>query len=177
MDEPAPVDTDDRRITPGRVAAIVVVVALVAMWVYAFSGLAAKDPPDLLDDPTFSAAAEPLCAEAVDRLDALPRALEATTPEERATTVAQANAVLTAMVGDLRAIAPDDQDRDSRITGRWLDDWETHLADRAAYVEDLQAGSEAPPVFTARGGRSITATIDNFAKVNAMASCTTPLDI
>lgn len=177
MDEAAPVTTDDRRITPGRVAATVVVVALVAMWVYAFSGLAAKDPPDLLDDPAFSVAAEPICADAVDRLDTLTPALEADTPEERAATVARANAILTAMVDDLRAIAPDDQDRDSRITGRWLDDWETHLADRAGYVEDLQAGSEAPPVFTARGGRSITATIDNFAEVNDMASCVTPLDI
>lgn len=177
MDEPAPVATDDRRITPGRVAATVVVVALVAMWVYAFSGMAAKDPPDLLDEPTFSVAAEPICAAAVDRLDALPPALEARTPEERATTVARANAILTTMLDDLRAVAPDGQDRDSRITALWLDDWETHLADRAAYVEDLQAGSEAPPVFTARGGRSITATIDNFAKVNDMASCVTPLDI
>jgi hypothetical protein len=177
MEQPAPTATRERRITPGRVATTVVVLALVAMWIYAFSGLAAKDPPDLLDDDAFSTAAEPICADAVDQLDDLPRAQEAGSPQERAGTVADANVILAAMLVDLRDIAPDDDDRDSRITGLWLDDWETHLADRAAYVEDLEEGAEGAPVFTARGGRSITATIDNFAKVNDMESCVTPLDI
>jgi hypothetical protein len=177
MEQPVSTTTRERRITPGRVATMVVVVALVAMWIYAFSGMAAKDPPDLLDNDAFSTAAEPICADAVDQLDALPRAQEAGSPEERAGTVADANVILAAMVADLREIAPDQGDRDSRITGLWLDDWETHLADRAGYVEDLEDGAEGAPVFTARGGRSITATIDNFAKVNHMSSCVTPLDI
>lgn len=191
MDQPAPAPTQDpaqetddgdaarRRVTPARVVTTVVVLALVLMWIYAFSGMAKKDPPDLLDDAAFATAAAPICATARAALDELPSALEAGTPEERADTVAQANAILTAMVTDLRAEAPDqgDDHRDSRITGLWLDDWQTHLADRAAYVEDLEAGSEDPAVFTARGGRSITATIDNFAKVNDIGDCATPLDI
>lgn len=189
MDQPAPAPTQDpaqepddehgdrRRVTPGRIATTAVVVALVAMWVYAFSGMAKKDPPDLLDDAAFATAAGPICEDARAQLDELPSALEAGTPEERAETVAEANTILTAMVADLRGAAPERDDRDSEITGLWLDDWETHLADRAAYVEDLEAGSEEPAVFTARGGRSITATIDNFAKVNDIADCATPLDI
>jgi len=191
MDQPAPAPTEDpaqatddeatggRRVTPGRVVTTLVVVALVAMWVYAFSGMAKKDPPDLLDDAAFVLAAEPICDAAVARLDELPSAFEAGSPEERAGTVADASAILAVMVADLREVAPDggDDDRNTRITRLWLDDWETHLADRAVYVEDLEAGSEDPAVFTARGGRSITATIDNFAKVNEIENCATPLDI
>ncbi|HMQ26740.1 MAG TPA: hypothetical protein PKA98_12190, partial [Acidimicrobiales bacterium] len=75
--EPA-VDTGEapgrRGWTVGRVAAVVVVLGLTLMWIYAFSGVAAKDPPDQLDDPAFAEAAEPVCAAARDALDALPAA-------------------------------------------------------------------------------------------------------
>ncbi len=174
---PRPRDDDPRRLTPGRIAATLVVIALVAMWVYAFSGMAKKDPPDLLDDDAFSVAAEPVCAATRDQLSELPPAQDAASPQERAVTVAQANALLEAMVDDLDAIAPDGGDRDERIAGLWLDDWRTHLADREQYVTDLAAGSTEPAAFTARGGRSITATIDNFAEVNSMPSCASTLDL
>lgn len=172
-----PTDADDRRITPGRVAATVVVLGLVALWVYAFSGLARKDPPDLLDDPSFSQEAEPVCAVAVGAVEALPAAQDAPSPEVRAETVARANQILDEMVADLRLAAPTGADRDSRITGLWLDDWGTYLSDRRSYADALRRGSEDPPEFTPRGNRAITTTIDNFAEVNDMASCATPLDL
>ena len=177
--DPADDDADAGRRgwTVGRVAAVVVVLAIVLMWIYAFSGVAAKDPPDQLDDPAFASAAEPVCAATMDELEALPSARDAASPEERAQTVRDANALLATMVDDLDAIAPDGGDRDDRITGLWLADWRTHLEDRAAYADALAAGSTDAPQFTARGGRSITATIDNFAKVNDMASCASPLDL
>ena len=168
---------DDRRITPGRVAATVVVIVLVAMWAYAFSGLARKDPPDLLDDERFPTEAESICAATRDDLAELPAAQDARSPEERAVTVAQANVLLDSMVDDLAAIAPTEGGRDERITALWIDDWRIHLGDRERYVADLEAGSTEPAQFTGRGGRSITATIDNFAEVNAMESCATPLDL
>lgn len=177
--DPAGEDVDGGRRgwTLGRVAAVVVVLAIVLMWIYAFSGVAAKDPPDQLDDPAFAQAAEPVCAATVEQLDELPSARDAGSPEQRAVTVREANALLTTMVDDLEALVPDSGDRDERITGLWLDDWRTHLDDRAAYADALADGGTDAPQFTARGGRSITATIDNFAKVNDMASCTTPLDL
>ena len=66
---------------------------------------------------------------------------------------------------------------DARITALWLADWRTHLADRDRYVAALESGSTEPAQFTARGGRSITTTIDHFAEVNSMPSCATPLDV
>lgn len=175
------VDADEapgrRGWTVGRVAAVVVVLGLTLMWIYAFSGVAAKDPPDQLDDPAFAEAAEPVCAAARDELESLPAARDADSPEERAVTVRQANATLTAMVDQLEELVPGGDDRDQRITRLWLADWRTHLEDRSAYADSLASGSTDPAEFTARGGRSITATIDNFAEVNDMASCTTPLDL
>jgi hypothetical protein len=166
-----------RRITPGRVAATIVVAGLLAMWVYAFSPWVVKDPPDTLDNDAFARQAQPVCAAAREQLDALPAARTATSPAQRATTVAQATTILGHMVDQLRPLAPQGASRDARITGLWLHDWETYLGDRRAYVVALQHGSTRPPTFTARGGESITVTIDNFAGVNRMLSCATPLDI
>ncbi|MCB1005675.1 MAG: hypothetical protein KDB35_15940 [Acidimicrobiales bacterium] len=154
-----------------------VVLGLVLLWVYALSGAARRDAPDLLDDPSFATAAEPVCAEARDALAELPPAQQAPSPEARATTLADANAVLATMVDDLAALAPEGDDRDARITALWLADWRTHLADRDRYVAALESGSTEPAQFTARGGRSITTTIDHFAEVNSMPSCATPLDV
>ena len=170
-------DIRTRRVTVGRVAIIVVLLALALLWVYALSGAARKDPPDQLDDPAFSEAAEPRCAEAREVIDGLPAAQDAESPEDRATTVAAATDELSAMIDDLEAEAPTGESRDARITRDWIDDWRIYLSDRRAYVEQLEAGSEDPFEVTPRGNRQITVTMDNFATVNRMASCAAPLDI
>ncbi len=118
-----------------------------------------------------------MCAAAADELDELPPAREAETPQDRAPVVDEANTILLEMVEDLRTIAPS-EGSDARVTRLWLEDWDTYLGDRDAYVQALAAGEEAELLVTAREeGGQITETIDHFAEINNMEDCAVPLDV
>jgi hypothetical protein len=166
---------DDEPSRIGRGLAVLVVAAIVLMWLYIFSGVAAEDPPDQLDDDAFALVAEPRCDAALAELDALPSAGESGSAAERAVVLDEANEILADMVDDLAAVEVDDEDG-RELVGLWLDDWRRYLADRRAYAEELRVDEDAELLVTARGGRQITLTIDRFATVNEMASCVTPLD-
>jgi hypothetical protein len=160
----------------GLIFAVVVVVAIVVMWIYLFL-IADPNVPDQLDDEAFPTDGQAICAAAEARLDDLPDAREARTPQERAPVVADANDILSEMVADLRDIAPT-EGTDGRITDLWLDDWETYIGDRARYADALAEGEEAELLVTAREtGGQITETIDHFAEINNMEDCATPLDV
>jgi hypothetical protein len=158
----------------GTVLAVVVVAATIGMWAYLFL-IADPGVPDELEDDTFPTEGQAVCADAVARIDELPPAQEATSPEDRAVSVAAANEILTEMVADLRAIAPT-EGQDERLTRLWLEDWDSYLADRADYADQLAAGEDAELMITARGAGQITVTLDHFAVVNHMLDCQTPLD-
>jgi hypothetical protein len=170
-------DAPARRITVGRVVIVAVLLALALMWIYALSGAAKEDPPDQLDDPSFPEAAEARCADAVAVIDDLPPAQDVATPEERAPIVATATDGLDAMVDDLEAEAESLEGRDAEITAEWIADWRTYLEDRRDHEAELEGGSTEPFEVTPRGNRQITVTMDNFATVNDMESCATPLDL
>ncbi len=158
----------------GTVLATLVVAAIIGMWAYLFL-IADPGIPDRLEDDTFPTEAQAICSTAVDRIEELPPAQEADSPEQRGATVAEANEILAAMVADLRAIAPADG-QDARLTAQWLEDWDTYLADRVDYAEELAGGEDAELLVTARGTGQITVTLDNFAVVNDMDDCAAPLD-
>ena len=141
---PARTSTGSTGWTLGRVAAVVVVLAIVLMWIYAFSAW----PPG----------------------PARPARRPALRPGGRARLRRHGRAARRAAVGPRRrlaraapspcgrptpcsprwwttseALVPDSGDRDERITGLWLDDWRTHLDDRAAYADALaDGGTDAP---------------------------------
>jgi len=167
-------ETARRRPRVGTVLALLVVAGTIGMWAYLFL-IADPGIPDQLDDDTFPTEAQTICAEAVDRIDELPAAADAATPEARGATVAEANEILTAMVADLRAIAPT-EGQDARLTRLWLEDWDTYLTDREEFAAALAAGEDAELLITSRGAGQITVTLDHFAMVNDMLACSTPLD-
>lgn len=147
-----------------------------ALWIYAFSGLARRDPPDTLDDPAYAAAAQAVCAVSRDRIDALPVAQASRSPEERAGVLREATAELDTMVGRLRTLEPGTE-RDRAIVTEWLADWERYLTDRRAYADVLATGTDAQFVLTPKEGEIYTKAMDNLAKVNDMAACATPGDV
>ena len=112
------------------------VAALVLMWLYVFTGAAAEDPPDQLDDVAFAEAAEPRCAQAVAALEALPAAGEAESAADRAAVLDETDAVLTSMVDDLAAIEVDN-DRDRELVDLWIADWRTYLQDRRDFARPV----------------------------------------
>jgi hypothetical protein len=171
-------DPEARRWTTGRVVVTVLVVAMVAMWgyvLYLAFGPGRQAPPDRLDDPAFALAAQERCAEALDEIAALPRAVDARTADERADVVQDANRRLGDMLDDLEAMVPDGED--GELVTEWLVDWRTYLADREAYVLALRSDPEAQLLVSAKDRDQITEYLDAFARDNRMISCGTPIDV
>ena len=160
----------------GRWLAIAATAAIVVMWLYIFSGAARRDPPDSLRDGRFAEQAEPICAAAVEAVEALPGADVAETAPDRADVIDDADVLLADMLDQLEALEVDD-DRDRELIDLWLADWRTYLGDRAEFARALRTDPDAELLVTARAGRQITLTVDRFAEVNDMASCATPLDV
>jgi hypothetical protein len=172
------VDTEPRRWTAGRVALLVIVMAMLAMWgyvLYLAFGPGRQPPPDQLADPSFGQAAQAVCEAAHVDVGALPPAVEAQTAAERAEIVAEANERFATMVDDLEPLAPDGED--GEIVAEWIADWRTYLADREAYADALRSDPEARLYVTAKDSEQVTEYIDAFAADNHMAACATPIDV
>lgn len=186
MTDTRPADEPDapegRRWTPVRAFLAVVVLSLVAMWIYVLFlaiGPGRQPPIDRLADPAFAQAGEARCAEALEAVEALPVANESTTAAERAEVLSQADAIFADMLDDLDAsvdLAPAGDQR--RRATEWLADWRTYLADREAFADALRVDPEARLLVSEKPGegRQITGWIDEFAKANRMPSCITPVD-
>lgn len=175
LDQP---DATARRWTLGRVVVTLLVVGMVGMWGYVLY-LAfvpgRQPPPDRLAGPAFATAAQARCREALDEVAALPRAVDAGSSAQRAGVVAQANEYFGAMLDDLDRLVPAGED--GELVRAWLADWRTYLGDRAAYVTDLQADSEARLLVSPKDSLQITEYLDAFAGDNHMTACATPLDV
>lgn len=173
--EPLPVTRPWWR-RPGGLLLAGVVVASFLFWIYALSGLAKREPPDSLQDPTFAQGAEPRCAAVAAQVAALPPASSARTPAERANTVEVGTGLLRGLVADLRTIVPAaGPDRDLVVA--WLDDWDSYLGSRDDYARDVRADPRARFLVDDRDGQAITEPMDNLATVNRMPSCVTPGDV
>lgn len=148
-----------------------------AMWFYV---LLVYDPgrmTDELEDRTFPRAAEAVCARAERRLEQLPPATSARTPEERADTIDEANRILGGMVDELEPLAPDEPRNVAEGVRQWLEDWRAHIADRDQYASALRDDPGARFLETTKGDRQISRAIDGFAEVNRMRSCEVPPDV
>ena len=172
-----PAEIEEPRTRFGLIFAVVVVGGAIGLWIYLFA-FADPNVPDQLDDEAFGEQGQEICEAARARIDDLPLAQDAESPEQRGESVAEANQILTDMVDDLQAIAPTN-DHDTPLVDAWFADWEDYLQDRADYADDLLAGNEdAELLVTARadGGGQITVTLDHFAEINDMPDCASPLD-
>jgi hypothetical protein len=167
-----------RRWGPTRVLVTLVVVAMVSMWVYVLYlafGPGRQDPPDRLDDPTFSMAAQERCREALRTVATLPDAVDTASASDRAAVIDQANQTFAAMLDDLDRLAPSGED--GELVRAWLADWRTYLADREAYATELRADPEARLLVSPKDNQQVTEYLDAFAGDNHMTACATPLDV
>ena len=172
---PPPAPTRGSRV--GRTLAIVAVAGMVAMWgyvLYLAFGPGRADPPDRLDHPTFARDAQGACSEALDRIAALPLAVEARSAEERAQVLEVANGHLADMLDELAALSPDGEE--GEMVDAWIADWRVYLRDREDYAADLHDDPEARLLVTPKGGDQITDYLDAFAQDNQMPACSTPTD-
>jgi len=161
----------------GKVLAAVVIVGSFGIWIYAFSGAARRDAPDLFDDPAFALAAEARCAAAVADLEELPNALEATDGADRADQIRTSTARLETMLDELDAVVGGTA-RDVEIASGWLADWRVLVADRYRYAEAIAADPNAQFLVTDVGvSERLDRRITRLANTNAMPSCVAPGDV
>ncbi len=164
----------------GRVVKILAISTLVAsfgVWAYAFSGQADRDPPDLLQDRSWSEAAETICADAVADVATMPNAADAPDPEQRSEQVLATTDRYQAMVDQLAELeATGEFDRD--LTAAWIDDWRLLLDDRRRYAAAVVDDPAALFTISAVGpGIRLDRRITRLATVNGMPSCSTPTDV
>lgn len=170
--EPSP------RWTPIRLVLVLAIAGIVAMWGYVLFlafGPGRQPPVDRLAHPTFAAAAQARCDEALDEVALLPDAAETASATERAEVIEQANAFLDAMLVDLLDLAPEGEE--GEMVAAWVADWRTYLGDRAAYAAAIRADPAAPFLVSAKDNDQITEFIDGFAADNRMPACGVPLDV
>jgi len=157
-----------------------VVVFLVGMWLFVFTGLARRDHPDKLASNAFPIAAEEVCAPAKAAFAEIPLLAETEDIAIRADRIDAGIVVLSGMVQDLKAIAPTDGSSDAEIVRQWLGDWDVHLNDRQLYADQLrepEATIFIPFLEEVVEERQISDRLDRFAEVNEMLSCVHPDDL
>ena len=147
-----------------------------ALWAYAFSPFSRTDPPDYLQDRSWPAAAEPICAAALVDLNSLPFASTSGSPLDRAKAVEAGTERLQTMVDELARLPLAETGTDRTLVTLWLADWETYLADRTAFSTGLRTDPATKFVLTMRGAHAITRPLDQVAKNNRMPSCASPSD-
>jgi hypothetical protein len=161
----------------GKLLAAIVVAASFAVWIYAYSGLAARDAPDLLDDSSFATSGEAICATTLDDLAQLPEALDAVDGPDRARQIRTSTDRLGRMISDLEA-AVGGTDRDIQIATGWLTDWRVLIGDRYRYADAIEADENAQFLVTDTGvGERLDRRITRFATTNTMLSCVAPTDV
>ncbi len=168
-----------------RVALTLVVLAIVAMWVWIYL-FAPRDNPDRLESREFAADAEAVCLPLQTEINALPTGRDVDTVAERTEQIIAGTELTATMVAALRG-AVDTHVTDSHdllILDAWFADWDAYLQDRWRHVSKLQElgesaeGSDLRFILTERAeGGIYTRRIDGLANVNDMESCHTPLDL
>lgn len=149
----------------------------VVAWIWILF-IAPAAPEDKLVSNAFPVAANPVCATAIQDLDANHLLNQtAPTPEARADLVERQDARLTTMVQQLRTIAPHSGD-DGHAISSWLDDWDQWLKDRATWVSKLRDGQDVP--FDEKAdvnGDPNSKALVAFAITNEMSACATPYGV
>ncbi|MFN8023281.1 MAG: hypothetical protein U0Q03_17275 [Acidimicrobiales bacterium] len=162
-----------------RIGLTVIVLLLVAMWVYAF-GFAEKKGVYVLDDDSWGQRAQDIC----ERYEAQRRALvdtdggyiENPTDEqmiERADIVDQATDLLEAELTEMIAVMPTSE-RDRQLVTEYEGYFRTMLADRRAYTARLRAFELGPYLETKVDGGPVTNVLLDFANGNRMPACRPP---
>ncbi|MEQ8839741.1 MAG: hypothetical protein RIB98_02060 [Acidimicrobiales bacterium] len=177
-------ETEERYWGATRIALTVVVLLIIAMWAWIYLW-APRDNPDRLETRSFATRAESLCAPLAADIAAIPATTTDTTIAERADFVTTGTEFAAAMVEGLKAeSAAVTDENDRRLLEFWFADWDAYLADREAYAARLRAApadaNRSDLAFTISersSGGQYTRTIDGFASVNDMTSCSVPGDI
>ena len=164
-----------------RIVVLALMIVLAAFWVWALF-FASKEAVNRIDDRSWAARAERICASIDERREALAdyTRIDVADPaliQRRADVVDAATDLLDEMLAEVAAVRPSDP-KGAAIVPDWLDDYRTYLSDRRAYAEELRRTSQNAPFYeTAEQGIPLSERIATFAGDNEMPSCSPPRDL
>lgn len=150
------------------------------MWVYAFF-FASKEAVNKIGDEAWTQRANARCQIAEDERIALADYRLINDPTtgglaQRAVLVDKATDTLQRMLDDLRETLPTDA-KGQALIPLWLTDYDTYIADRRAYTEQLRRGDNSPFSETTFEGLPLAERIATFAGDNRMPACAPPIDL
>ncbi len=150
------------------------------MWVYALF-FASKEAVNKIGDEEWTARADARCLVAKNERLALADYRMITDPstgglDARAALVDRATDTIENMLRDLRASEPTDA-KGQALIPLWLADYDTYVADRRAYAEQLRRGDNSPFAESTFEGLPLGERISTFAGDNRMRNCVTPVDL
>jgi len=163
-----------------RVILSLVVGLIAVMWVYALF-FASKEAVNKIGDEAWTKRADARCLVAKNERLALADYRMITDPstgglDARAALVDQATDTIENMLRDLRASEPSDE-KGRAIVPLWLADYDTYVADRRAYADQLRRGDNSPFSESTFEGLPLGERISTFAGDNRMRNCVTPVDL
>ncbi len=162
-----------------RVGLTLVVVLIVAMWVYAF-GFAKKQGLYVLDDEAWTERAQEICEgyeqQRLELVDMDSGYIANPTNEqmlERADVVDRATDILEAELADVFAVLPVSE-RDQKIAAEYRGFYEVLISDRRAYTGRLRNFELGPYLETKIDGGPVTNILLDFTTANRMKRCAPP---
>ncbi len=164
--------------TVKRTGLSLVVVAMLAMWIYALV-FSPRESINKIGDGAWADRAELLCINAKEEIYELADYRLITSDSdlaERASLVRQATSILRVMVSRIANEEPTD-DKGQAIVPLWLADYRTYLSDRDDYAALLEKGTNAPFAETQVDGLPLSEKITTFANDNRMPACSPPRDL
>ncbi len=168
-----------RRLTFTKLVLVVICLALLAMWVYAF-GFAPKKAAYRVDDAAWRSRAQDICARyETERLKLVDTEAgyiaEPTETQmiERADIVDAATDIMAASLAEVTAVLPASE-RDRSLVAQYRGYYDTLLADRRRYTAQLRQLVVRPYTETVVDRSPVTNVITDFAIVNEMRACTPP---
>ncbi len=165
-----------------RIIVGAIIAASFGVWVYAYSGFAEREAPDLLADRAAVASAEAACANALVDVEAMPGAIDAVDGADRGDQISRSTDRFEDMLDELDALVADEvafiSERDRTIANAWLSDWRVLIEDRRTYAAAIAADPNAQFLVTNTGvGERLDRRITRLANTNAMPSCVAPTDV
>ncbi|MFM7046729.1 MAG: hypothetical protein ACKOXX_02345 [Actinomycetota bacterium] len=164
----------------GRIILSVICLAIAAMWVYAFV-FASKEAVNKIGDEAWTQRADQRCLIAKQERLALADYRLIDDPgtgglARRAELVDEATNTISRMLDDLRGSMPTDP-KGQALIPQWLADYDTYVADRRAYADQLRRGDNAPFSETTFEGLPLAERLATFAGDNRMPNCAPPIDL
>lgn len=165
-----------RRATLWTALGVTVVLAVIVMWIWIFSGAARKTNPDYLDDRAWTEDAEETCAATIERIDERSASAGSQDTAERADAIDASTDDLEAMLAELRDPLPESSG-DQAVVEPWLEDYDQLLQDRRDYADAVREDPDARFLTTEKFNDPLDRVVQTFAEVNDMPSCVPAGDV